>query len=295
VPRTNLQALGIAAVAVAALASPMTAAARTPSPDLRAMALRPADFPYGATITAQEGKQLYSEDLRAGDRAAGRRTQDFVEQALQAFDSADEAGTDVDTTQLLLSTSFGRKLIAREIVKGAGLRSGIRVKDVKFQGVRDLKLGDTAFELRFTVPKAHVAAVMVDLSVGRVETGVVLVGPPRSRLRGRLGSLMRSAVRRIRAGLVPKSTAPPVVSGVPGAGRLLTASSGSWDPVTPPSAFAYQWQRCGAAGCTPIPGATSPSYAVAAADIGAALRVAVVASNDVGSAVVVSAPTALIA
>src|SRR5207244_5630469 len=69
---------------------------------------------------------------------------------------------------------------------------------------------------------------------------------------------------------------------VPGAAQLGQA------PLAPyatrsraPTSFAYQWLRCdeGGANCSPIELASESSYTLAAADVGATLRVQVIASN----------------
>ena len=90
----------------------------------------------------------------------------------------------------------------------------------------------------------------------------------------------------------PVNTSPPTVSGTPQAGQTLTASPGIWTGAQPIT-FAYQWQRCSSGGsaCAAISGATSPSYAVTSADVGATLRVTVTATNSVGSATANSTPT----
>jgi hypothetical protein len=95
----------------------------------------------------------------------------------------------------------------------------------------------------------------------------------------------------MQAQLVPKNTAPPRIVGSPIPGETLTASAGTWSGS--PSNFAYQWQRCDAAGasCTSIPGATGQKYIVAEADVSSTLRVAVTARNTIGSASATSAPT----
>jgi hypothetical protein len=64
------------------------------------------------------------------------------------------------------------------------------------------------------------------------------------------------------------STGPPAVSGAATPGQTLQVSAGSWSQS--PSALNYQWQRCNANGrlCSPIPGATTPVYAVTAEDSG---------------------------
>jgi hypothetical protein len=68
------------------------------------------------------------------------------------------------------------------------------------------------------------------------------------------------------AGLV--STAQPAISGTAALGQPLQVSSGAWNQ--PPTALAYQWQRCNANGrlCSPIAGATAAAYTVTAADAG---------------------------
>ena len=60
-----------------------------------------------------------------------------------------------------------------------------------------------------------------------------------------------------------------------------------------PSSFAYQWQRCDAAGagCAPIVGATAETYLPATDDVGHALTVAVTAQSPIGTASATSPPT----
>jgi hypothetical protein len=67
-------------------------------------------------------------------------------------------------------------------------------------------------------------------------------------------------------------------------GKTLTATSGNWNG-TAPFSYAYQWQRCDSAGnsCVNIDGATSPTYTLTPSDIGARLRVVVMASNWISS------------
>jgi len=90
------------------------------------------------------------------------------------------------------------------------------------------------------------------------------------------------------AALVPVLQAAPVIAPATGTGigGLLTATTGTWQHL--PSNYTYQWQRCpgsAATGCTDIPGATSSSYTVTAADAGATIvvRVSAVNQNGVGT------------
>jgi hypothetical protein len=80
----------------------------------------------------------------------------------------------------------------------------------------------------------------------------------------------------------PVNTGLPTVAGGAVQGLILSATHGSW--AYGPTRFAYQWEDCSSAGvaCTAIPGATAPTYRLAARDIGHTVRVRVLAANDVG-------------
>ena len=91
-------------------------------------------------------------------------------------------------------------------------------------------------------------------------------------------------VRRIAP---PESTAPPVISGTPAAGRALSCSTGTWSNV--PTRFTYRWNRDGAA----IPGATAGSHLVTPADAGRRLTCTVTASNSGGATSATSAPVTI--
>jgi hypothetical protein len=92
----------------------------------------------------------------------------------------------------------------------------------------------------------------------------------------------------------PTNTSPPTIVGAAQAGQSLTAGTGTW--AGNPTSFAFQWQRCDAAGasCADIVGATSGTYVVGSTDRGSTLRVAVTAQNAVGTGTAVSAPTAVV-
>lgn len=65
------------------------------------------------------------------------------------------------------------------------------------------------------------------------------------------------------------TTSKPTINGSPVVGSTLTANPGSWGPA--PVTLAYQWNRDGVA----IPNATSSTYPVSSADVGARLTVTV--------------------
>jgi len=80
----------------------------------------------------------------------------------------------------------------------------------------------------------------------------------------------------------PSSTSPPTIVGTAEIGETLTATNGIW--AGSPSSYAFQWQRCTAATCTNVAGATKKTYIVSSADSGRALRVNVTAANTEGVA-----------
>ena len=99
----------------------------------------------------------------------------------------------------------------------------------------------------------------------------------------------------------PRNAGEPRISGSAVEGQGLTTSNGSWVGSQPMS-FTYQWVRCGADGgrpdgsnCAVISGATKTTYAAAAADVGARLRVRVTAKNSSGSATSTSNATQIVA
>jgi hypothetical protein len=90
----------------------------------------------------------------------------------------------------------------------------------------------------------------------------------------------------------PTAKALPSVTGTAREGDTLTAVEGTWergDGIT----FAYQWQRCDAAGanCANIAGGASKAYIAQAADVGRRLRVQVAATDRDGSSQAVSPVT----
>ena len=105
-----------------------------------------------------------------------------------------------------------------------------------------------------------------------------------------------SAVTGAVAANPPVDQVAPTVDGTARDRATLTAAPGTWGG-TAPIAFAYQWQRCDAAGagCADIADATSRTYAETATDVGRTVRVVVTATNDGGTAEAHSAPTAAVA
>jgi hypothetical protein len=95
-------------------------------------------------------------------------------------------------------------------------------------------------------------------------------------------------------GVAPSSHIAPVVRGVARLGRVLTAGRGSWYGA--PTTYTFRWQRCDrrGLGCATIAHATGRRYGPGRGDLGARLRVVVVARNGAGSARGRSAPTSVV-
>lgn len=82
---------------------------------------------------------------------------------------------------------------------------------------------------------------------------------------------------------------PPTLSGDFTDGRTVRVSASGFQ-VAGAVRYAFQWQRCGASGCTDIPGASAQEYALGHSDAGRRVRAKVTASNAKGSD---SAPSAM--
>ena len=105
-------------------------------------------------------------------------------------------------------------------------------------------------------------------------------------------------------GTAPSNTTSPTVSGTARVGSTLTSVAGTWSGSPTPS-VGTTWVRCSAAqsssrttlatGCATIPGATSGTYAVTSADLGAFIAVGETATNTVSTTTVFSPTTAAIA
>jgi Carboxypeptidase regulatory-like domain len=81
----------------------------------------------------------------------------------------------------------------------------------------------------------------------------------------------------------PANTSAPLASGTPAVGQALSCTNGSWTGL-PTISFAQKWLRDGAA----IPGASSATYTVQAADAGHGFACEVTATNEIGSISAVS-------
>jgi RHS repeat-associated protein len=93
----------------------------------------------------------------------------------------------------------------------------------------------------------------------------------------------------------PVSKVGATVSGAPQEGQTLTADVGIWEGA-PSLSYSYQWEACNTAGgeCFDVSGATGATLSLTSEGIGYTLRVAVTATNGLGSATSISAATAVV-
>ena len=107
------------------------------------------------------------------------------------------------------------------------------------------------------------------------------------------GGLLHNVIARMPATPLPAAISAPSISGVAEQGQTLTESHGAW--TNSPSAYTYQWDRCATnvgftiIPCSTIPGATSQTYTLTAADVGSGIRVRETAITSAGG---ISAPAA---
>jgi hypothetical protein len=112
-------------------------------------------------------------------------------------------------------------------------------------------------------------------------------------------ALLRPSLGSARIDAAPVNVTEPQISGSAVVGQMLAATTGEWS--NDPTSFGFQWRRCPANGgfddasnCSVITGATSGTYLLVAADVGATIRVRVRAVNADGSGTKASNATDLV-
>lgn len=84
-------------------------------------------------------------------------------------------------------------------------------------------------------------------------------------------------------GDAPVLTDPPEITGVGAVGETLTATTGTWESLTPLT-YTYRWYQ----DTTPIIGAINATYIVQSGDYNHGIRCYITARNDVGAVQAVS-------
>jgi hypothetical protein len=281
----------IALTATLVLVSTATAA----SPDVSAMNLQAADVP-GAKI-ANEGavkekgyvaayiRSFEFSVAKSGSRLVG------IEAETRLASSSSTPTSDVAKIEKQFRTGASRKRLIAQVAKAAQ----VKPKAVVIGALRRVPVFDQGFEVPVSLPVngRRIYENFVYIRLDRVEVIMVEVGlrPIKAPITAKYTSAIAG---HIGDELAPVAVSPPTVTGTAVQGQTLTASPGAWS--APDATFTYQWQHCDAAGatCADVAGATGPTYAVTAADVGATLVVVVKATNRFGSPTAPSVATAVV-
>jgi hypothetical protein len=281
-------------VLVAALALVSSAAAA--SPDVAAMNLQLADVP-GAKITIDrlvKEKGYLASHFRvftfASPNGSARLYQ--VQSETRLAPSVAVATADVGATEKFFRSASGRKTFKAQVAQSLK----VKLSAVMVGKVRKVAGFDQGVEMptSITVKGLRIYESVIYLRLDRVAVFMIEGGlrPIGAAVTAKYAAALAG---HIGAQLAPVAVSPPTITGTAQQGQTLTATPGTW--TAPDATFGYQWQRCDAAGanCVDVPGATTSTYAVTAADAGTTLRVVVTATNRFGSAPGTSAQTAVVA
>ena len=268
-------------------------------PDLAAMSLGLSDFPTGARLVRQRYYRdpdfvaSYEREFSLAGTRVGRSSLVFVLTGLDVEQTAQEATATFAAAKALFRSKRFRDAFAKEIAREADLTA----KSVVIGRPRTPRIGDGALFLGITLKAQGVPfhLTVTLMRVDRVLGSIVLVGLPGKKIfAADADRLARTAAERMRAGLVPANETPPSVFGQAIPGQTLSARDGAWtgDQV----AFSYQWERCAEAdsSCTPLDGATAPTYTVTTGDLGSRIRFVITGRNRLGSATTTSPSTVFV-
>jgi hypothetical protein len=303
--RRIVPVLLVAAVALGVVAAASGAGERksvTPpagSPDLSLMALRVADLPAGARVAKQRYVRTryfvaeYDREFKQGTVRLGGKRLLLLESDIALAASVSRANSMYDEAHAMVSTKDGRRELARQAAKSADLSA----KSVTVGRPVSLHVGDESFAavVRFSTPFGSVYTVIAMHRTDRVLSMLTIAGGFGTKMSAASAkTFARPIALHVHDGLLPANTAPPSITGTAVVGQTLTVLGGTW--TSKPTSYAYQWQRCDAAGatCVDIAGASQQTYAVQQDDLGSTLRVVETATNTIGSTSVASTQTAVV-
>jgi Hypothetical glycosyl hydrolase family 15 len=234
---------------------------------------------------------------------------------LKLIDVAQSAGADfwgldysTDTTADQRIMTYGK---ASFLLKWNGSPTGVFF----WQNGRDAVSGTNPWDPNWTMDIGTPVSAMYSVGTGGFRrdytAGIVIVNPMQTTqtfdLGGTyttqsgvsvtsvtLGPTTAAILHSTAAVLAPTNTSAPLITGTVQVGSQLTTSPGTWSGSL--ATYTYQWLRCGSSGgsCAAISGATNSTYLLTSADQAATIRSSVTASNSAGSAVAVSAQTAIV-
>jgi hypothetical protein len=291
-------ALLVAACLLAAGTAAVAATRR--GPNLTLVAVEPKELGGGAKVVRQRAIRspgydaAFERELEFGSGAVGRSVLSYLSVTVELARGADTARADLETVRAGLSTREGRIAVVRAMEDELRRTLGKSLKAAAMGTIRYPKIGAGAIvaPIAVTTTGGRLHVVVSYLRVDRLLATMSIVGLPVAAADN--DGILRLTARKARAQLSPIAVSPPSIAGAAVVGVQLIASSGSWSNGV--SSYSYRWSRCDTRGeaCTPIPGATQPSYTVVAFDAGFTLRVKVSARNGSGAATAVSPPTAVV-
>jgi len=295
--------VGLAAVGATARSAAATPSAVPPgTPNLALIALLPADVAGGRVLhqgyfTDADLVAGYDREFKAG-ASIGHSRALSLDSEIDVLEDDIEAHGLYASAKTVFGSPGGRALLSKSIldefkkdVKGKGAAK------VTFGKIRSLGIGDETFVQPITITLLKLIRFSFVISVAREErllSVVTVMGQPGGKIAVEdIAKLQRTVADRIVVALAPVNTALPTITGTATVGQVLTGADGTW--TNSPAGFSHAWFRCDAAGtnCVAIPGATTSTYTVAAADTGATLRFSVGATGSIVPAV--SAQTAVVA
>src|SRR4051794_1610822 len=192
-----------------------------------------------------------------------------------------------------LRSSKGKEQLAAAIVTSLG--KTVTRKNLVFGLLRTPRIGDEAIEIPATV-KVKTSKIYTSLTFFRVDRAFATLTTLslRPTVHGDIVKLGSLVVGHAGEQFSPSVAGVPTIAGTAVQGQTLTAAPGTW---TNTPTLTHQWQHCDATGaaCADIAGATTPTYAVTPADVGATLRVTVTGTNRFGKATSQSVQTAVVA
>jgi hypothetical protein len=183
------------------------------------------------------------------------------------------AATDTGSGLYSAAVTVDGVVLARSLIDGNDARC------VPIDGPGSNGAPTAVMRFSWTVPCALAGSGTVSLDTGVLADGAHSVVVSVSDAAGNTATVWSGTIHTDNA---PQGGTPQIF-GDAQQGQTLIAGTGAWSPA--PTGYAYQWQRCDAAGsnCAPILGATGPAYAVTAADVYRQLAVVVTASDADGS------------
>ena len=280
--------------AVAALVPAAGASAATP--DAATMTLQAGDIAgakqqHGASVKESGYLAAYERDFQIVPPFGSGKIV-YVENEVAVAASPEAPKRDLAATARAMRTHAGRAALLTQLAKGLH----VKTQDVAIGKLRAAPGMDEGVELPMSF-KTSIIRVYANVTFLRLDRVFVVVAEAGVRpiARADTARVVALVAGHVKGALTPVNVSPPTITGSPQQGQTLTASPGTWN--VDDLAVTYQWQHCDAAGanCTDLAGATQPTYAVGAGDVGFTIRVTATGRDRFGAPVASSAATAPVA